>query len=216
MRLRFVRKKSPTKIEDQAPATEQEELDDIKRFETRMDLSSPDSKAFRAVNGKDDLVEDYLDVTIKGYLSTFQETTPSDRQGDYVIPGAFKETLKKFRENPVLLRDHRNTTDSLSGSFTVIKEDKRGLYVEAMLSNAPDVKSIRFKVAEGHLRSLSMGGLFHYESDGRGIFKVDLFEGSLTPVPANPDALTSTRSLTSDEKKAIKVGKILPCLRTFQ
>ena len=83
---------------------------------------------------------------------------------------------------------------------------------KALLSNAPDNISTRFNVAEGHLRTLSMGGLFHYKEDGRGIFKVDLWEGSLVSIPANPDAIVSTRSLTDDEAKAVKSGRILPSL----
>ena len=77
------------------------------------------------------------------------------------------------------------------------------------------MRDTRFKVAEGHLKTLSMGGLFHYKEDGRGIFKVDLWEGSLTPIPANPDATFSVRSLTDDEKHFIKSGGAYPSYRDF-
>ena len=63
------------------------------------------------------------------------------------------------------------------------------------------MQDIRWKVAEGALRSLSMGGVFHYGQDGKAIQKVKLWEGSLTPVPANPNAVFSTRELTEAEAR---------------
>ena len=140
-------------------------------------------KNFTAVKQGESIV-DYQDVTIKGYLSTFQATTPSDRDGDYVMPGAFSETIPQFMRNPVLLVNHRNAVEDLAGGFTLVKEDAKGLYVEAKLSNSPSewTKDVRFKVAEGHLRTLSMGGFFSYGEDGRGIEQVSLWEGSLTPI----------------------------------
>lgn len=177
-------------------------------FSAVMPLGLPGMKTFTEIKGADGRPSNYLDVTIKGYLSTFEQFTKSDRMGDYVIPGAFTQTIPRFLANPVLLVDHRNACDYLAGSFTKLVEDSKGLYVEALLSNSPcdDMVDLRYKLVEGHLRSLSMGGIFHYQEDGRGIFKVDLFEGSLTPVPMNPDALISTRAMTPEEEVVIDRG----------
>ncbi len=166
-----------------------------------------DGKKGDAIKDKDGNVVDYQNVTISGYLSTFQGVTPSDRQGDYVVRGAFNETIPAFMRNPVMLANHDNDVRSLVGSFTTVKEDEKGLYVEGKLSNspAPFVKDVRFKVAEGHLKTMSMGGVFHYNEDGRGIFKVSLWEGSLTPLPANPDAIFSVRELTDAEVKKVQL-----------
>ena len=178
----------------------------LARFDGAVSIASPESKSFTEVKEESGRVVDYRDVTIKGYLSTFQGTTPSDRDGDYVIPGAFKDTIPAFMRNPVLLCDHRNEVESLIGKFTVVREDSRGLYVEAQLTNSPadEDRSVRFKVAEGILRTMSMGGVFHYNEDDRGIFKVTLWEGSLTPIPANPDAVFSTRALSAAELKKVQ------------
>lgn len=141
------------------------------------------------------VVEDYRDVRIAGMASTFKEITPKDREGDYVIQGAFNRTLKQFMQNPVMLRDHKNDTDSLVGSYTKVEIRDSGLYVEGMLSNAPAAKSIRFLVAEKHLKAFSMGGFFQYGKDAKGIEEVELFEISLTPIPMNPDSLFQVRSV---------------------
>lgn len=167
------------------------------RFDALIDLA-PDGRKKWTERKDGDRVVDYVDVSINGYLSTWGNV---DRDGDVVKPGAFAETLQRFMLNPVLLIDHENSIHTVAGKFTKAIEDEEGLYVEAMLSNSPGNLDTRWKVVEGVLRSLSMGGIFHYGEDGRTIEKVDLFEGSLVAVPANPRALVSVRSLTAEEKE---------------
>jgi HK97 family phage prohead protease len=135
-------------------------------------------------------VVDYKNVKLRGYLSTWQSTTPSDRDGDYVVKGAFTESIPRFMQNPVMLANHDYTIGHIAGAFTLLREDDYGLYVEGQLSDSPVEwqRDIRFKVVRGELCTLSMGGLFTYAPDGRGIVKVSLYEGSLIPVPSNPDA----------------------------
>jgi len=176
----------------------------VLRFDMGLDLAQPDTKKFREIK-EDGRLVDVLDVRLVGYLSTFANITEADRDGDRVEKGAFTESIPLFMRNPVLLVNHRNDVQAVAGSFSTVREDNVGLYVEARLSNSPAewMRDIRFKVAEGHLRTMSMGGLFYYREDGRTIFKVSLWEGSLTPIPANPDAMFSVRSLTDQEAKAV-------------
>lgn len=141
------------------------------------------------------MIVDYKDVTINGYLSTFENMTKADRDGDYVKSTAFDKSIGKFSTNPVMLMDHVNDIEHLAGSFTGIQKDGSGLAVIGKVSNAPELRKVRFLVGEGHLKTLSMGGLFLYGGDGKSINEVDLWEGSLVPVPANPDARFSVRSL---------------------
>jgi len=190
-----------------AKAVLSEENRRVTAWEASVSLSVMDGKSPTPIYDGEakDVIVDYRDVTIEGFLSTFVGTTPKDRDGDYVEDDAFNETLAEFKRNPVMLTDHNNSVGSLAGSFTKIGVNKEGLAVQGKLSNAPGMIDARFKVAEGHLKSLSMGGLFFYKEDNRGIEKVTLWEGSLTPVPANQDALFRVRSLTVvDAVKAIK------------
>lgn len=151
----------------------------------------------------DDASTDYRDVKFEGYASTFKDTTPADRDGDYVMPGAFNETIAEFKKNPVMLCDHRNSVFNIAGSYSKMGLNAQGLYVQGRVSNADDMKSVRCKIAEGHLKALSIGGMFRYDDDGRGIKEVKLFEVSLVAVPANQDALFAmTRKVTIDDVKA--------------
>lgn len=182
-----------------------DEFPGIKRFTANVELEL-DAKKVETIKDGDGNITDYRNVRLSGYLSTFKNVTESDRQGDYVEAGAFRDTLKRFMTNPVMLTDHRNSVANLAGNFTDMKEDKSGLRFEALLSNAPGNIDVRFKVAEGMLKTTSMGGIFHYKEDGRGIFKVDLWEGSLTPIPANPDARFTVRELDETDRKYLRVA----------
>lgn len=178
----------------------------VKKFEAHVTVNSnaTGEKKFEPVKDKDGSVVDYKNVRLAGYLSVFRGPDGGDRDGEYIKTGAYKETLERFKTNPVMLKDHRNQTDSIAGSFDVVREDDKGLWVEGNLSHSPENRHARFLVAEGHLKTLSIGGIFHYEEDGRGIFKVDLFEGSLVAVPADPDAIVSTRDFTEEDVKRYK------------
>lgn len=183
--------------------SDDDEFENVRRFRAEVEIEL-DGKKIETIKDSGGNVVDYRNVRLAGYLSTFKNVTESDRQGDYVEPGAFRDTLKRFMQNPVMLTDHRNSVGNLAGNFTDMKEDKSGLRFEALLSNSPANIDVRFKVAEGMLKTTSMGGIFHYKEDGRGIFKVDLWEGSLTPIPANPDARFSVRELDDTDRKYIR------------
>lgn len=178
----------------------------VLHFDAVADLDVPDEKKFVTVKDQAGQITDYRDVSIRGYLSTFANALNADRDGDYVMPGAFEETLKRFRTNPVMLVDHRNQVANIAGSFIKAAEDSKGLYVEGMLSNSPDNIDVRFKIVERHLKTMSMGGIFHFSEDRRGIFKVDLWEGSLVAIPANPDALFNVRECTEQEMKRVNLA----------
>lgn len=170
----------------------------VAAFTTGAPLEEQESKSF-AIKDGNGMITDYRDVTFRAYASTFKHVTEHDRVGDYVLPGAFKETIPEFKKNPVMLIDHVNSVKNIAGSYPDIREDEQGLKVFGSISNAPDMISVRFKLAEKHLRTLSIGGIFIYLPDGFGIEKVYLFETSLVAIPANPDALIDTRSITIEQ-----------------
>ena len=148
-----------------------------------------------AIKDQSNRIVDYSDVMIAGYGSTFGHVTAKDRDGDTVMVGAFTETIREFKRNPVMLIDHKNSVENIAGSYTEVMQDDIGLRVIGKVSNAPELRTVRFLIMEGHLKTLSMGGVFLYGPDGHTIEKVYLFEISLVAIPANPDALFQARSL---------------------
>jgi len=179
----------------------------VRRFESTAVLAK-DNVKMQVVRGKvyddeeDDerpRIKDYLNVSFEGYASTFENVTPADRQGDGIVDGAFTKTINKFMSNPVMLIDHESSVGKIAGSYSELREDKNGLWVVGKISNAPSLRDVRFLVAEGHLRALSIGGMFFYDDSGRRIKDVELFEISLVAVPANQDALFDVRKISIDD-----------------
>jgi HK97 family phage prohead protease len=227
MLLQIVKRKTAKQIQTkhfQAPVIEEKKAEQrveddsrnitIKRFVAQEELASDAVVSKRDVKDASGEIVDYKDVRIRGYLTTWQETTPKDREGEYVIKGAFNKGLVNFMQNPVMLRDHKNSTDSVAGSFKVMKEDGRGLYFEALLSNSDQMKSVRRDIVDGHLKTTSMGGAFIYDRDKKGIREVALYEGTLTPIPMNPDARFEVLDASPIEKKFIEDGGTLAGMKS--
>ena len=168
----------------------------VAAFEAGAMMQEGDRKAVpQYAPGDDKRPIDFLDVEFDAYASTFVKYTKKDRGGDYIIPGAFDETIMQFMANPVMLCDHWNNTASIAGSYSKLAVNDKGLAVHGVMSNAPGLRDVRYKVMEKHLKGLSIGGIWHYGEDGYGIEKATLFEISLVAIPMNPDALIHTRSL---------------------
>lgn len=177
---------------------------DVKRWESNSPVDGLKMTEVKDAGGN---IIDYRDVTFEGYGSTFQGTTPEDREGDYILPTAYDKTLKSFRANPVMLTDHTRSVKNLMGSYPKVSVNDRGLAMKGQLTNSmhPDAVHTRTLVAEGHLKTLSVGGAFFYLDDYRGIEEINLYETSLVVVPANPDALFQVRMLDGPSaEKAFK------------
>jgi HK97 family phage prohead protease len=142
---------------------------------------------------------DYQNVKIEGYANTFE----IDRGNDLVVPGAFKGTIDEYMKNPILLIDHNRSTEDAVGKVTAIAEDNVGLKITALISNAPALKDLRFKIAEGILKTFSIGGLFKMifaddpKVDPNIIKSVALREISIVTVPMNQSSLFKVRSENS-------------------
>jgi HK97 family phage prohead protease len=98
-------------------------------------------------------------LTLRGYAAVFNSPTRIDSwegQFDEVISrGAFKQTID--RTQPVLQFDHgRGLIGSLPiGTITRLREDKKGLYVEARLFDNWAVQPVRDAIAGGAINGMS-------------------------------------------------------------
>lgn len=164
----------------------------MEKFDGRFAIKA-DVPTFDTIKNKD-IIIDYQNVKIEGYANTFN----IDRGGEQVIPGAFAAHLDEYLSNPVLLVDHVRDTDFVAGKVETAYEDETGLKITARLSNSPSEKSrdLRFKVAEGMLRTFSIGGLFHAKAAGEKLllYKVEVREISIVTVPMNKESLFKVKS----------------------
>lgn len=152
---------------------------------------------------------------VEGYASTWTKTP--DSYGDIVIKGAFTETLKKKKAtgHPFPLCFNHDF-DQIIGAVTEAEEDDFGLKIKASFLNTALAQEKRELVKEGIVWQFS----FAYsvlgseeptaEEKKQGIFqkltKLDLYEVSLVPVPANQTAIvTEVKNDSEVEAKEVEI-----------
>jgi HK97 family phage prohead protease len=154
---------------------------------------------------------------ITGHAAIFGNV---DLQGDLIVKGAFKRTLQnwaKAKSRIPLVDGHlAGDTDRLLGSVLEAKEDSDGLWFRAAFSAAQRAQDARTKAVEGHLSGVSIGWLpvpggidFSETAEGvvRVLKEIRLLEISLTPIPANPEAvLTSAKTAIGRHKTGTSSG----------
>ena len=163
-------------------------------------------KSFELKEGENGIVE--------GYASTWTKTP--DSYGDIVIKGAFTDTLKKRKAtgHPFPLCFNHDF-DQIIGAVFEAEEDDYGLKIKASFLNTPAAQEKRELVKEGIVWQFS----FAYsvlgweepteEEKKQGIFnkltKLELYEVSLVPVPANQTAIVT--DIKKDDNIEEKSGK---------
>ena len=155
-------------------------------------------------------VEEKDGGAVVGDASTFDREP--DSYGDVVAKGAFAESLEKWAElgKPIpLLFGHRVDDPFMNiGAVVNAEEDERGLKFEAVFDADNETAQYSRKlVKEGRIHQFSFAfdvleaGPATLE-DGRKVNelrKLDLFEISLVPIPANPNATVED----------VKAGRVL-------
>ena len=136
-------------------------------------------------------------------IAGYANTTTKDRAGDVVTAQAWAKGVENYRRNPVLLYQHKH--DAPIGRVDKITVDKKGIFVEAAVSEAAERnQGIQTLIRDGALKSFSVGfrvkdGKYNREDDSMMITDVELMEISVVSVPCNQDSLFSIRkSFESD------------------
>ena len=132
---------------------------------------------------------------ISGYFSTYDRIP--DSYGDVVAPGAFTDTIKAREESGhkfPLCWNH--DLDQIIGQVDTIEDTEKGPLMTASFFNTPLAQEKREIVKSGVVYQFS----FAYDvreaaqvtledgSKANELQKLDLFEVSIVPVPANPRA----------------------------
>jgi len=126
---------------------------DVREWKTQSPIQGV--KAASSIRDADNRVIDYKDVSFEGYGSTFQSTTPADREGDYILPTAFDKSLRRFRQNPVMLVDHQRRVSHLMGHYSSVSVNERGLALRGEVTNSThwDARHVRFSIMEESLKT---------------------------------------------------------------
>ena len=139
-------------------------------------------------------------------IAGYANTTAKDRSGDVITAHAWAKGVENFRRNPVLLYQHKH--DCPIGKVNSIKVDKKGIFVEASVSEAAEkTQGVQTLIKDGALKSFSVGfrvkdGNYDREDDTMTITDVELLEVSVVSVPCNQDSLFSlAKSFDSDDER---------------
>ena len=169
-----------------------------------MDIKKYEGKKEFVLTDFHDLETDGV-LRISGYANNKHI---ADRYGD--IPTEYNRSyvyeLEEYRRNPVLLMDHDHDVSHMVGSVTNIFEDEKGLYFEAEISNSdlPIIKHARQLIKEGHLKTVSIGGVWLYEDlqNPSHLTLAKIFEISLVAVPADTYAVFEPKTPSETAKTA--------------
>jgi HK97 family phage prohead protease/HK97 family phage major capsid protein len=130
-------------------------------------------------------------------IAGYANTTSKDRAGDIVTAEAWAKGVENFRQNPVMLYQHKH--DCPIGRFNQITVDKKGIFVEGTVSEAAEKNhGIHTLIKDGALKSFSVGfrvkdGKYNNADDTMLITEVELLEISIVSVPCNQESLFSLR-----------------------
>lgn len=140
------------------------------------------------------------DFTFSGMVTTYGEPYKVSDYRETIAPDAFKDYLENRDNNVMLLVSHGGLPlASRQGKTMEATSTKDGVEIKASLSkDDPEARSIASKVKRGDVTGMSVGMIIRDEDwndDGseRTITRADLFEASITAMPANPATSAEVR-----------------------
>jgi HK97 family phage prohead protease len=134
---------------------------------------------------------------VTGYFSVFGV---KDADGDIVMPGAYKKTLKEngpLSERARILHLYMHDAYKPLAKPQVLKEDKKGLYFESQISQTALGKDVLQLYIDKVLTEHSIGYQIvkrevDESSETQKLIELKLWEGSTVSWGANMDALVET------------------------
>lgn len=156
---------------------------------------------YKSVSFKADDVEGR---EFRGYASTWDK----DRGGDIILRGAFAKTLSERGDRVKVLWQHSDPI----GKPKAMREDDKGLYVEAQISKTRLGDEALELMRDGVVDQMSIGysipaGKSDYDEDGSRIIReLKLYEFSAVTFSMNESAIITGVKTIRD---AVKMGKDL-------
>lgn len=128
--------------------------------------------------------------------------------------------LDRFRENPVMLDDHYNSTAGVVGRWNNIRVEDGHLKADDDFDMEDDrAKTLKGKVDRGFIKGASLGLVFdrdkmQVDASGRLVLtEAEVLEGSIVPIPANAGAI---RLYAKDTHKLLSEADIKLSLSAFK
>ena len=156
-----------------------------------------------------------IEAILKRQDGTYQiwaSTKDEDRDGEIILPSAFKNLEAYLKTNPVILFGHQHYQPPVGKAVAGRIKDK-GLVLDIVFAETEFGKEIKYLYDEGFMNSFSVGFIpkaWDVDGENRRVFTdVELLEVSAVPVPANA-AATMMRSAKSKGIDLPEVQKLYP------
>ena len=154
-------------------------------------------------------VREDSNLFIEGYASVFGVV---DSYDDVVVKGAFTNTLINDAKRVKFCWQHN--LDDVIGKIIEMREDDRGLWFKAKISNTSKGKDVAILVEDNALDEVSFAYrtkkyLMDEETDIRKLLEVELIEISLVTRAANPQAIITGTEKKSEEEKLAEAVEII-------
>lgn len=136
---------------------------------------------------------------ISGFFSTYDRIP--DSYGDVVAPGAFTETIQKRRESghpfPLVWDHNMADPELLIGQVDEIEDQEKGPWMTAHFFDTAKAQAARDLVKAGCVYQFSFAYWVLEQAEvtledgtkANELRKLDLFEVSIVPIPANQNAV---------------------------
>ena len=133
-------------------------------------------------------------------IDVIASTADKDRDGEIILPSAFKKSIKSFKNNPVILSGHQHRLPTgfspVIGSAIpeTIEITDKGLTFTMRFADTKNGEEHWILYRDRHQRAFSVGFIPEKWEDGKGrdsgrtYTQVELLEVSAVPVPSNPKA----------------------------
>jgi len=148
-------------------------------------------------------------------IEALASTGDKDRDGDIILPSAFKKDLASFLANSVILACHQHQLDTGSSPVIgsaipeTIKITKEGLVFTMRFAETKLGNEYWILYRDKHMKAFSVGFIpieWRDERDESGktcriYIRVELLEVSAVPVPSNRRALARAKGYFRDEEE---------------
>lgn len=140
-----------------------------------------------------------------GVLEAIITTSSVDRHNENIETAGI--TYKDYMQNPIVLYGHDYEGLPIGKALKLTKQ--AGTQIKARFQLAveeyPFAATVYEMIKGGYLNAVSIGGIVReWSEDYRTIIKMDMVEFSVVPVPANPEALITSRAFEEATGKSVE------------
>lgn len=139
-----------------------------------------------------------------GVFETIVTTSTIDRHGESITTGGI--TTDTWMKNPVVLYGHDYQGLPIGKGLAISQmKNKMKAKFQLAIEEYPFAATVAALIKGGYLNAVSIGGVVRkWSEDYRVIEELEMVEFSIVPVPANAEALITSRSLQETTGKSLE------------